>query len=47
MQPLLEKVAYNKPVITQQEIAVIFPKSVETLLSLSQAMLGPFFIFRI
>lgn len=36
MQPLQEKIAYGKPVISQDEYSALFPKSIETLLSLSQ-----------
>jgi len=39
MQPLTEKMAYNKPIISQEEFTQLFPVAIETLLSLSQAML--------
>ena len=39
MQPLTEKMAYGKPVISQEEFTQVFPVSIETLLSLSQVLL--------
>lgn len=36
MQPLQEKIEYGKPIITKDEYASLFPKAIETLLSLAQ-----------